>query len=155
VLTCCDLPPWSYDTEGRMTGVTYPPWSGVSGSNYTYTYDTMGRLTTMTDSLNSVTMVTGVTYGVANEVQAISGSFFNETRSYNSLFQLAQITVPGTLNIQYAYSSTMNNGKVSSQTDVISGEQVVYTYDALNRLATAQTVTNLGVTQWGQSYTFL
>ena len=101
----------------------------------------------MTDSLNSVTMISGVTYGVANEVQAITGSFFSETRSYNCLFQLAQITVPGALNIQYAYSSTMNNGKVTSQTDVISGDQVVCTYDALNRLATAQTVTNPAVTQ--------
>src|SRR5258708_20528018 len=85
----------------------------------------MGRLSTMTDTLANSTLISGVTYGVANEVQAIAGSLFNETRSYNSLFQLAQITVPGALNIQYAYSSTMNNGKIASQTDVISGEQVV------------------------------
>ena len=30
-----------------------------------------------------------------------------------------------------------NNGKIISQTDNISGEQVVYAYDALNRLASA------------------
>jgi RHS repeat-associated protein len=47
----------------------------------------------------------------------------------------------------------MNNGKITSQTDVISGEQVVYTYDALNRLATAQTM-QTGGTQWGQSYNY-
>jgi RHS repeat-associated protein len=146
-----------YDNEGRVTMVTYPSWgtgNGTVGSNYTYAYDTMGRLNTMTDTRASSTLISGVTYGVANEVQAITGTFFNETRSYNSLFQLAQITVPGALNIQYAYSSTQNNGKVISQTDAISGEQVVYTYDALNRLATAQTVTNPNVTQWGQSYNY-
>ena len=149
---------WSYDTEGRMTQVVYPGWSyqgtAVGGSNYTYAYDSMGRLSTMNNYYPSTSLISGVTYGVANEVQAITGSLFNETRSYNSLFQLAQITVPGALNIQYAYSSTMNNGKVASQTDVISGEQVVYTYDALNRLATARTVTNPAVTQWGQSYNY-
>jgi hypothetical protein len=41
------------------------------------------------------------------------------------------------LNITYNYSSTQNNGKITSQTDNISGEQVVYAYDALNRLASA------------------
>lgn len=149
---------WTYDSEGRVTNVTYPSWnasstSTVPGSSYSYAFDTMGRLNTMTDSVNTATLISGVTYGVANEVQAITGSFFTETRSYNSLFQLAQITVSGALNVQYAYSSTMNNGKAISQTDVISGEQVVYTYDALNRLATAQTM-QTGGTQWGQSYNY-
>jgi len=117
-------------------------WRNAEGSNYSYTYDTMGRLNTMTDNWAGSTLISGVTYGVANEVQAITGTLFNETRTYNSLFQLTQITVPGALNLQYAYSPTYNNGKIASQTDVISGEQVVYTYDALNRLATAQTAAN-------------
>jgi hypothetical protein len=69
-----------------------------------------------------------------------------ETRQYNSLFQLTRLTEQGIaanqtlttlLDIQYAYPSAgSNNGKLASQTDVLSGEQVVYTYDALSRLAT-------------------
>ena len=43
-----------------------------------------------------------------------------------------------------------NNGKTASQTDNVSGEQVTYTYDALNRLATAQATS----AAWGQSYTY-
>src|SRR5277367_6590835 len=35
------------------------------------------------------------------------------------------------------YPSTANNGKIASQTDNVSGEQVLYTYDAVNRLLTA------------------
>ena len=31
---------------------------------------------------------------------------------------------------------------------------MVYTYDALNRLASAQTASNPNVTQWGQSYNY-
>ena len=50
--------------------------------------------------------------------------------------------------------ATQNNGKITSQTDVVSGEQVVYTYDALNRLASAQTTANPNVTQWGQGYNY-
>jgi len=38
--------------------------------------------------------------------------------------------------------------------EVIYGEQVTYTYDALNRLASAVTGDNPNVTQWGQSYNY-
>jgi len=96
--------------------------------------------------------VTGVTYGVAGEVLSLSG-FLNETRTYNAQFQLTRITVPSVLDIQYVYPATSNNGKLQSQTDVLSGEQITYTYDALNRLATAVTSDNPNVTQWVQSYT--
>ena len=57
----------------------------------------------------------------------------------------------GSLNVQYAYSATQNNGKITSETDVVSGEQVTYTYDSLNRLASATSSVNPG---WGQSYTY-
>ena len=153
---------WTYDNEGRMTGVTYPSWTSGSnsyvGSNYTYAMDTMGRLSTMTDAINSHTLVAGTSYGPASELLSLSGSSWgvdSETRAYNSRLQLTSLNVnSGTLNINYGYSSTNNNGKIAAQTDIVSGEQIVYTYDALNRLATAETSDNPSVTQWGQSYTY-
>ncbi|MEQ1948813.1 MAG: RHS repeat-associated core domain-containing protein [Bryobacteraceae bacterium] len=150
---------FTYDNEGRPTQVQYPSWtcsgcSQVVGSKYNFGYDTMGRLNTMTDGYTSASLISGVTYGVANEILSMSG-ILNETRQYSSTFQLTRITVPSVLDIQYAYPSAgSNNGKLASQTDVLSGEQVVYTYDSLNRLATAQTVDNPSVTQWGQSYNY-
>jgi RHS repeat-associated protein len=148
---------WTYDNEGRVTGVTYPQWSNagasVPGSSYNYAFDSMGRLNTMTDQLSLNALISGVTYGVANETLSMSG-ILNETRTYSNLFQLTRITVPGALDIQYAYSAAQNNGKIASQTDVISGEQVTYAYDALNRLASAVTSDNASVTQWGQSYNY-
>lgn len=57
------------------------------------------------------------------------------------------------LDIRYAYPSKNNNGKLASQADVISGEQITYIYDALNRLATGVTTDKPSVTQWGRSYT--
>jgi RHS repeat-associated protein len=148
---------WTYDIEGRVTGTTYPAWNNVGtpipGSSFIYGYDTSGRLNTMSNGgYGGASLISGVTYNIAGEQTAIAGALFNETRSYNTMFQLSQITVPGALNIQYSYSATQNNGKITSQTDVISGETVVYTYDALNRLATAQT--SAGSPTWGQSYTY-
>jgi YD repeat-containing protein len=148
---------WTYDSYGKMTGVTYPQWTNASqtvpGSNYTSTFDTMMRPNKLHNYLANTDVISAVTYGVANEELSLSG-ILNETRTYNTLFQLTRITVPGALDIQYAYSATQNNTKLTSQTDVISGEQVTYTYDSLNRLATAVTTDNPNVTQWGQSYTY-
>src|SRR5579883_1016969 len=73
--------------------------------------------------------------------------------SYNSMLQLTQVSGGGR-NIQYNYSANQNNGKIVSETDLVSGEQVNYTYDALNRLATAMTSDNPNVAQWGQSITY-
>jgi len=154
---------WTTDTDGRPATVTYPSWKGcsscstISGSSYTYAYDSMGRMNTLTDTVNSHTLISGMTYGVANEVQQITSGYTtgvnSETHTYNSMFQLTHLQVASALNITYIYSATQNNGKVTSQSDVISGEQIAYTYDALNRLASAQT-TQTGGTQWGQSYTY-
>jgi YD repeat-containing protein len=47
-------------------------------------------------------------------------------------------------------SARQNNGKITGKTDNISGEQVVYAYDALNRLASAGATSGT----WGQSYSY-
>jgi YD repeat-containing protein len=65
------------------------------------------------------------------------------------LLQLTGLVSNG-VNVTDAYSPTQNNGKIISQTDNLSGEQLVYTYDALNRLASAQATNN----SWGQSYSY-
>ncbi len=138
---------YTYDTEARMTSVQSP------GGYYGYGYDTMERLSTMTNLNTSSSIITGTTYDPANRLLSISGNL-NESRTYNVMGQLTQITSGwyGTpmLNVSYNYSSTQNNGKVASQTDHMSGEQVVYAYDALNRLASAGATNS----SWGQSYAY-
>jgi RHS repeat-associated protein len=71
----------------------------------------------------------------------------SETRAYNSIGQMKQLT-QGSLNVQYNYPTSNNNGKIQSDTDVVSGETVTYTYDSLNRLASATSSTP----NWGQSF---
>ncbi len=136
-----------------MTSVQYPgsgpTWLPVTGPNLGWAFDNMGRLNTMTDLAASSTIISGATYGPSNELLTMSG-LLNESRSYNSMLQLTGLTSGSTVSMTYGYSSTQNNGKITSQTDAISGETVQYTYDALNRLASA-TATN---SSWGQSYAY-
>ena len=37
----------------------------------------------------------------------------------------------------YTYSATQNNGRIVSSSDAVTGENVSYTYDSLNRLIAA------------------
>ena len=154
---------YTYDTEGRMTAIQYPSsWNGsswVAGANLGNTYDSMGRLQKLTDLTAQSDIISNATYGPAGQLLTMTAgtsSGINETRTYNSLGQLTQMSscvnsygnCPANLNVQYSYSATQNNGKITSQQDLLSGEQVTYTYDSLNRLASA---TGSG---WGQSYAY-
>jgi YD repeat-containing protein len=129
---------------------TAPPVGfGVqTGPTYTYAYDGMGRPISLADNqTNPVTWVNIVTYGLSEELLTLN----NETRQYNSRLQLINITVSGgTLNIDYRYSSNQNNGQITQQKDWISGEEVSYTYDSLQRLIGAVTTDP----SWGQSFTY-
>jgi YD repeat-containing protein len=108
----------------------------------------------MTYVPTSSQVVTGTTYDPANRLLSISGNALNETREYNTMGQLTQIVSSASggssLSINYNYSSNQNNGKITSQTDNLSGEQVVYAYDALNRLASAAATSG----SWGQAYAY-
>src|SRR5207249_11460107 len=116
----------------------------------------MGRLMKLRDLTAQQDIISGATYGPADELTSMSGSL-TETRRYNALVQLKLLTsstaVSGSnKSFQYRYSATQNNGKITSQyyTDPVSAEEVTYTYDALNRLVSA-TATDLS---WGQSYNY-
>jgi len=133
----------TYDNEGKVLTVKYPDINST-GPTYTYAYDTMGRPTTLTDN-QSATWVSGVQYGLSGELLSLNG----ETRTYNSRLQLTQVGA-----MQYTYSPTQNNGQISKQNDLASGEEVTYTYDSLSRLIGAVTTDSPTVTQWGQAFAY-
>jgi RHS repeat-associated protein len=148
---------YTYNNEGKVTAMTYP--STISGSNttpgasYNYSYDSMNRLGGMTDSNNN-TIVNGVSYDAASRLLGMTYNLLSESRSYNVLGQLTNISVQN-LNapyntaesLTYNYPTGTNNGKASSMYNAVSGETVTYTYDSLNRMATA------AGSGWGESYT--
>jgi YD repeat-containing protein len=79
---------YAYDTEGKMTSTTYPQaldGSGnlVGGGMYTYGYDSMARLNSMTGGVNAPASVSNATYGPGGELLSMAGTV-NETRTYNN-----------------------------------------------------------------------
>jgi len=86
-----------------------------------------------------------------------SGSYYNETRSYNSRVQLANLTASGSglqgVNFNYIYPA-QNNGKLLKAQDALTGEEVTYTYDSLLRLINAQTTDAGNPAPWSQSYSY-
>jgi RHS repeat-associated protein len=148
---------YTYNTLGQVTSVQYPfaQWSNGSivtaGPQYAYTYDAMNRLSGMTGP-NNQALVSSVSYGPANNILQLSAASFTETRTYNANLQLTEL-VSGAYHYRYNYSSTQNNGRIQSATDVASGETITYQYDSLNRLTQ---VSGTGDPQgaWSQSFTF-
>jgi YD repeat-containing protein len=128
-----------WDTQGRMTNLTYP-----SGTALAYQYDAMSRLSGITQ--NGAAMAT---YTAASQLNTLQYGTFYESRTYNNLMQLTQLTNVG-VSMQYAYTAGQNNGRVSSTTDYVLGETVNYTYDMWNRLASATATTGT----WGEGYAF-
>jgi len=132
----------TYD-NGRVLTVKYPD-VGSTGPTYTYAYDTMGRPITLTGNNQNVPWV-NAQYGLSGELRSLNG----ETRTYNSRLQLTSVG-----SMQYTYSPTQNNGQITRQKDLASGEEVTYTYDSLSRLIGAVTTDSPTVTQWGQAFTY-
>jgi RHS repeat-associated protein len=149
-------------TEG-ITSETYPSVPGYADRrSISYSYDGSGRLAAM--------MTAATTFGGAASASGIGyaahGAFSSETLgnglmhsvSYNSRLQPSEIKLgtvgapTSVLDLLYSYGTTNNNGNVQSVTYAGGGLNYVqaFTYDQLNRLATAQETTGTQ-TNWTQT----
>jgi RHS repeat-associated protein len=146
---------YTYNVEGEINSMSYPGtgWTtGLTpGPSYNYSYDSMYRLSGMTQS--GTALVNNVSYNAANQLLTMTFGSETETRGYNTLNQMITLNVQsvpwGTVENQtYSYPLGTNTGKVSSISDTVSGETVTYAYDSLNRLLTAT------ASSWGQQYVF-
>jgi len=124
---------YRWDDEGRMTSLQYPTVTATGSFGNmpavmpiaAMQYDVNSRLTGMTmDDQNGQgpqpfaaprTMRRGQLYTLQVEG-------WTETRTYNSLMQLINQSVPTTLNMTYNYSATLNNGRITSSVDGVTGE---------------------------------
>ena len=128
----------------------------MPGPVYDYSYDNLGRAAGMTQEDTSAALVNNVQYGPAGEMQQMQDVGTNRlnTFQYNSLLQLTRPTTrySGVVNmdVQYTYSATQNNGQITQSQDNVTGEQVTYQYDSLQRLVSASTVGP----QWGLTFTY-
>ena len=143
---------YTYDNEGRTVSTYYP----FGGPSFTYTYDQMGRPIGLRDNqATPVDWVKDVAYNAAGQITSMSyardpsgSSYYTETRQYNILQQLTRLTVPGVMDHEYRFSATQNDGRITQRKDWVSGEEITYQYDSLNRLISAQTTGP----DWGQSF---
>jgi hypothetical protein len=163
---------YTYNNEGSVLSTTYPTTyarngngvlTGSSGPAYTYSFDNMYRPAGLTSS--SSTIVSAVSYGPSNQLLGMTYNGISETRTYNPLLQLTSVS-SSSVNKQYNYpAGPNNNGKACLATDLITGEQVVYSYDTLNRLASANAYTFSGTPSstcmqtsttatWSETYSF-
>ena len=128
---------------GAIIGfVNEQPVESHGGPQYGYQFDAMGRTSGMTGPPWNLTIATAA-YGPAGELTSLNG----DTRTYNTLGQLTRINGGG-IDLEYVYTAGQNNGRITQQIDHVSGEQVTYQYDQLNRLSHAETLDN----SWGLSY---
>jgi RHS repeat-associated protein len=110
----------------------------------TYTLDAMERPTALSQNYpNNYTWASGATYNAANQPLHDGTA----TRAYNSLNQMTSIAASG-MSMTYNYSSTNNNGQITSSKNNVTNETVTYQYDALKRLVEADGL------KWGETYTY-
>jgi hypothetical protein len=81
--------------------------------------------------------------------------YYTESRTYNVLQQLERQTTTGNAgvaaDIEYLYPGSGNNGRITGRKNYVSGEQVNYGYDSLNRLIAASVEGSGG---WGQTFAY-
>jgi hypothetical protein len=141
---------FTYDSEGRMTG--YGPFS--------YTLDSMGRPTGLTETGPGTIWVQNAQYGPGGEMKAMQyrtsgGAYYTENRTFSNRTRMILRQSGGSgltgMNLQYVYTAGANNGQIAGTYDSLNGEEMNYTYDSLRRVVTAEVATS-GGTYWGQSF---
>jgi YD repeat-containing protein len=159
--TVTDNTSYTYNVDGSTASVTYP-----SGRIVAYTYNNAQQAVSVVDSTSSTNYVTGATYAphgqLASAVRGhVNGGFagITETYTYNNRLQVVthQATSSGGTALDHAYSYDLgggvNNGNIASITNnVNTGRSQSFTYDNLNRMATAQSQATTGTDCWGNSY---
>jgi YD repeat-containing protein len=141
-----------YDNEGRPSKLTMQPMNPFPINE------------------RPVEFVKDVTYGPAGELTAMKHlagfaeqfmwatsqmPYYNQTRTYNPRLQLTRMSASGSfpgagIDMEYRYPATQNNGQITQSKDYLTGEEVTYTYDALNRLIAAVTTGP----EWGLSFSY-
>jgi RHS repeat-associated protein len=157
----------AYDLAGNLTKLTYP-----NGETVSYTPDSAGRMVSAIDTANGLNFVSGATYGpdggLTGFVSGKGGSFAGVTNSFSYNNRLQPVNMSATtpsatvLSLNYDFHlGVSDNGDVWG---IINNKDTTrnqtFTYDPLNRLASAQNAgtdcsqhTVNGATKyWGNNY---
>jgi YD repeat-containing protein len=160
-----------YNPGGTLAAVTYP-----SGRTITYTINDALQPTSAEDTANSIEYATSALYtpfGALSSLTNGSGSTILTSMYYNSRMQACRIavnssgTAPGScvdsnrgnvMDLNYNLNAGIaDNGNVTAIANNIDGTRSqTFSYDSLNRLATAaaSTYTGSSIHCWGESYSY-
>ncbi|PYY23948.1 MAG: hypothetical protein DMG62_05735 [Acidobacteria bacterium] len=148
----------TYSPGGNLVTINYP-----STRQITYAYTNAGRVSSVTQtsihgSGQNYSYASGLTYaptGAAKGLPLNGGSGLSETYNYNNRLQMIsqQLGTASTTfmshSLSYLDASGNNDGNVMSVADNLSSARTQsFTYDPLNRLATANE------TNWGLGYVY-
>ena len=127
---------YSYNSAGRLATLTYP-----SGAVVTYTRDTAGNISGMAfakTGADSTSVFNSATYLPFGPLKAITfNDGITETLTYDHDLNLAtqNANATGSINLTYAYDNANN---LSSVTDAITAANTqTFGYDVINRLTSA------------------
>jgi RHS repeat-associated protein len=168
---------YSYNHGGQLTKITYP-----SGRIVYYNYDSVGHLCQVASATSTscgatspyLSLPSGSYDASSRPLSATYGNGIVATAAYSpTTFELTGLSyAKGTttllgLNYYYQQNSTYcpagntvgNNGQIQCIADVSSGtgdsgRSVAYTYDALGRLLTANTIGSTQYPAWGLSWIY-
>jgi RHS repeat-associated protein len=142
----------------RVKTITYPSGANGAGTQVTYSYDNIGRLSSVL--LGANTIYTAGSYNAAGQVltntlgNGISGAF-----SYNNRLQLGSLRYANAsaalLDLAYNYGGATDNGEILGITDnADSTRSTSYVYDGIGRLQQAQTVNQLSPLSWNLQFAY-
>lgn len=141
---------------GMLYQLTYP-----TGRVVTYGASGAGRYLSAVDSANSLNYAQNATYAPFGGLLTMTNGSapITVTNAYNSRLQPATLSAATGANtiISHTYDfhvGTGDNGNIyQSINNVDNSRNQSFTYDALNRIATAQSAATSGAKCWGESFT--
>jgi len=161
-----------YNLDGSLAQITYP-----SGNAVAYNPNNAAQPVSAVDSAHSINYATMALYDAAGDLRSLvngNGTGILSTLYFNNRLQICRIavnssgTAPGTCGdgtnhgnaLDYSFNfnlGTSNNGNVMAITNNLTknsstDRSQIFTYDALNRIATAGTVSTSGANCWGEKY---
>jgi RHS repeat-associated protein len=152
---------YTYNLDGSEATLTDP-----SGRTITYTRSAAGRMLSAVDTANNINYTTSATYtpqgALASMVNGFTSSFagISTTDAYNKRLQPVTLSAAApsqtVLSLSYDFHlGTTDNGNVYQLVNNRDNNRTQnFTYDALNRIASAYTQGNSPLTtSWGETFT--
>jgi RHS repeat-associated protein len=148
---------YTHNLDGSVATLGYP-----SGRTIAYSYSNAQRTLSAIDTASGINYATGATYSPNGALASVShgatANGISENYTYNHRMQLTRIldSTPTSkiLDLEYSLNQGIgNNGNIASITNNIDNTRTQsFAYDALNRLAAAQSQASSGGNCWGLSF---